>query len=438
MTTDQGSPLSNEHAQAVGRASVNRVRATKVKAVPSPAVTAPMEFDPTHRSFQINPYPVLAAFRKDAPVYMSSLYNGWFLFRYADVLRICDDKTTISAGGSDNPAPHGLFQLDEDPVKDKQDEKTHTEVLKLIFDAWMPAAATTDALVEKSIKAALGALSGKAEFDLVDEFARPVPREVYFDILGGKGIPPDQRLELDGLARTVMKFHDHLLSDEQAKPGMEAGSKLGMALMALLVKSATDASFEGSFLHRLAPALLSGALNKVAAAKTLVSLTVAGYMSVEFLLATGIRRLLLDKAYWWSEVKAGRADLTDYVLEMHRYEHALAVIDRFAASDIEIGGVKIAAGSRVFGVLASANRDDSVFANGETFQPGRKNGSAHLGLGHGVHQCMGRFLDAATTQPAIAELMKEMPNLSLASDAEPPWFTNFYFRSFDHLVVKRS
>ena len=45
---------------------------------------------------------------------------------------------------------------------------------------------------------------------------------------------------------------------------------------------------------------------------------------------------------------------------------------------------------------------------------------------------------AQTTGPAIDALMSAMSDLSLASEDDPPWFTNFYFRSFDHLVVKRS
>ena len=28
-----------------------------------------------------------------------------------------------------------------------------------------------------------------------------------------------------------------------------------------------------------------------------------------------------------------------------------------------------------------------------------------------------------------------MPDLRLESKAQPPWFENFYFRSFDHLKV---
>jgi hypothetical protein len=48
---------------------------------------------------------------------------------------------------------------------------------------------------------------------------------------------------------------------------------------------------------------------------------------------------------------------------------------------------------------------------------------------------MGRILEDAITTPALSELMTRMPGLRLQSNAQPPWFQNFYFRSFDHLAV---
>jgi cytochrome P450 len=41
--------------------------------------------------------------------------------------------------------------------------------------------------------------------------------------------------------------------------------------------------------------------------------------------------------------------------------------------------------------VAAANRDPRVFANPDTFDPGR-NSTTHLALGRGIHFCLGALL----------------------------------------------
>jgi cytochrome P450 len=385
-------------------------------------------FDPRRRDFQIDPYPVYAAFRTSEPVHYSPLYQGWFVFRYDDVVSVCDDNDRFSAAALDSTDPRGLFTLD-DPE--------HAQVRALVEGVWCQTAAETPRLAERSIEQTLGALAGREDFDLVDDFARLVPRNVYFDLLGGAGIGAAERAVIDTLARTVMKHHDHLLDEMQRYPGEEAKVKLLQQLGPMLLEAGGSSSrFQGSFLAHLAPVIGDRhPLNLQVALVTLINLTVAGYMSVEFLLATGIRRLLLDRENLWEKV-AQPAFLPKALEEMRRTAHALSVVDRFARRDLTIAGVPIPKGARVFGVLASANRDECVFgASAERFDPDRAWPQPHLGLGHGVHDCMGRHFEPLISAPAIAALYAAMPGLRLQSSAEPPWFRNFYFRSFDHLGV---
>jgi cytochrome P450/deferrochelatase/peroxidase EfeB len=397
-----------------------------------------LAFDPRRRDFQIDPYPVYERFRTQEPVHYSPLYRGWFVFGYEDVARICKNdgggpQDNFSAADPASRLPRGLFTLDE---------PQHGIVRKKVHDALHKAAANTTVFVQQSIAATFAAIGTRPCFDLVDEFARPIPRNVYYNILGGTGIGAAERLELDELARRVMKHHDATLDDLQRLDGTLAGLDLTKRLGLLLAKAALPTPsrpYRGSFLDHLAGEVdwAGGPLSPLVAVVTLVNLTVAGYMSVEFLLATGIRRLLLNGGAHWKALQATPAMLNDYLNEMRRTEHALAVVDRFAKKDVPVGGVIIPKGSRVFGVLASANRDPSVFgANADNFDPTRKlPATPHLGFGHNTHECMGRALENAITTPALEELMIRMPSLHLQSDAQPPWFEHFYFRSFDHLQV---
>lgn len=422
----------------VGQAAIPVAQPNPQPRVPDmssqPSTAAPpLVFDTTQREFQINPYPEFAKFRRLAPVFEAPKpFDGWFIFGYDDVLRVCKEDVgptanfSAAAVGSDNQ--RGMFQLDEPP---------HDEVRNVVASAWVKVVSRAPELVKRSIGTVLAQIGAWDAFDLVDDFARPVPRNVYFDLLGGDGIPPSARAELDELARTVMKYHDHALTEEQKQPGTYAGKALFGKLGALLDAAGSNPAFEGSFLANLAPHVSRGAFTKFVACKTLVSTTVAGYMSVEFLLATGVRRLLLDDAFWWQRVQREPGLLGPCVAEMLRCEHALSVIDRFALRDVRIGNQTIPKGAKVFAVLASANRDERVYGDdADEFNPLRQLPRPHLGLGYGTHACMGRYLQSVIAEPAISALMAAKPKLRLPPDAQPSWFRNFYFRSFDHLEVK--
>ncbi len=386
--------------------------------------------DPRRRDFQLNPYPLFAKFRAREPVHYSPVYKGWFVFGYDDVRRVCGNDAEFSAVPLGYTDPRGMFTLDI---------PEHTGVRRFVQDAWNQAAVNTHTFVQNSISSAIVSIGARRSFDLVDDFARPVPRDVYFDILGGSGIAAAERLELDELARKIMKFHDRTMDLAQQLEGLVAAVKLLDRLGKMLVLAANPKSpYRGTFLAYLAEKVdwYTGPFTPLIAALTLVNLTVAGYMSVEFLLATGIRRLLLDPHAGWDIVKADPGTFPDFLNEMRRTEHALSVVERYAKTDIVMNGVPIAKGALVLGVLASANRDHSFFGtDADEFKPGRPNAHQHLGLGYGTHECMGRALEKAISEPALGGLVKALPGLRLQSAAQPPWFENFYFRSFDHLAM---
>lgn len=420
--------LTLAECSRIGWASVGKTQIAAphaITAAPPPPAPAFNTQDP---AFWKDPYPVFARFRKQAPLHRAPPpFDGWFIFRHADVLRVCDEDDNFSADVIGATVERGLFQMDEPP---------HGEVRNLIASAWVKASANAKDMVKQSIAATMATLQNRQSFDLVDDFARPVPRHVFFDILGGAGITPEARDDLDTLARIVMKHHDHTLDEVQSTPGADAGKELANKLGMLLHNAGADLNFKGSFLAHLAPLVGKDPLTPFVAIRSLVSMTVAGYMSVEFLLATGVRQLLLDHGAWWKKVQADSGLLPACLEEMRRREHALSVIDRFAKHDVTFGDVVIGKGERVYGVLASANRDELVYGvDADEFKPGRPLTKPHLGFGHGTHECMGRHLQVLISEPAIMALIDSKPGLRIESSKEPAWFKNFYFRSFDSLAV---
>jgi len=90
---------------------------------------------------------------------------------------------------------------------------------------------------------------------------------------------------------------------------------------------------------------------------------------------------------------------------------------RVALEDVEIGGVAVRQGEGLFLLLASANRDERVFADADRLDFGR-DASAHLTFGYGIHQCLGQTLARYELQVIYPALLRRLPALRLAAPFE--------------------
>ncbi|WP_328610415.1 cytochrome P450 [Amycolatopsis sp. NBC_00345] len=90
---------------------------------------------------------------------------------------------------------------------------------------------------------------------------------------------------------------------------------------------------------------------------------------------------------------------------------------RYAHDDVEIGGVTILAGDAVIISTASANRDDSVFANPDEFDADRKPNS-HISFGYGGFFCIGASLARTELRVVFSSLFRRFPGMRLAVPAE--------------------
>jgi cytochrome P450 len=75
------------------------------------------------------------------------------------------------------------------------------------------------------------------------------------------------------------------------------------------------------------------------------------------------------------------------VEEMLRYWSPVIQFRRTAVADTELGGVPVRAGDKVVVYFSSANRDESVFADPDSFDI-RRAPNPHLAFGHGPHFCI--------------------------------------------------
>ena len=105
---------------------------------------------------------------------------------------------------------------------------------------------------------------------------------------------------------------------------------------------------------------------------------------------------------------------------------------RIAMADVEIGGKEIRTGDWVFGSQASANFDETVFAEPEKFDITR-NPNPHLSFGEGIHLCLGRYLARLELACLFPKVLAAFPDMQIAE--EPEWIPDNITTGFSKFDV---
>ncbi|MEU2421947.1 cytochrome P450 [Streptomyces sp. NPDC007851] len=275
-------------------------------------------------------------------------------------------------------------------------------------------------------------LADKERFDVVDDFAFPLPVTVTCHLLG---VPREDEPRFHRWVNDIMDSVDpDPATDPQEKPdqGMQARTDLRRRLGELVAQR-----------HgRPAGDLLSGLANDdgpdgrmtdeeiVATAKVLL---IAGHETTVNLITNGMLTLLRHP-----RVLRRLRDEPDLAVplveELLRYEPPVHIIPcRVAYSDVTVADTVIPKGSQIMLMLAAGSRDPDRFHDPDRFDPDRRD-NRHLGFGSGIHHCFGSPLARRETQIALTELVRRLDHPALVADP-PPYRRSPVLRGPLHLDV---
>ncbi|MFF2147531.1 cytochrome P450 [Kitasatospora sp. NPDC058190] len=151
-----------------------------------------------------------------------------------------------------------------------------------------------------------------------------------------------------------------------------------------------------------------------------LSMLTVGFGISGFFLADSVHTLL-ERPQLWARLRDHRNLMTGAVEEILRYMPVMnGTVLLLATEDIEAGGQRIREGEAVIPVLASANRDASVFADAARLDPCRAD-NPHLTFGRGAHNCVGAHLARAELTVGLEALFDRFPRLRPADGHEPLW-----------------
>ena len=290
------------------------------------------------------------------------------------------------------------------------DDPRHQRLRSIVSRAFTPKVV---ARIEASVRerahrlvASLIANHPDGEADLVSELAGPLPLQIICDMMG---IPEEDHQRVFHWTNVILGFGDPDLSTD-FEEFMQVSMDIGAYASALaedrrinhhddLTSSLVEAEVDGE------------RLSSQEIASFFILLVVAGNETTRNAISHGVLALSRypeERDKWWSNYD-GLAPTA--VEEIVRWASPVVYMRRTLTRDIELSGVKMAAGDKAVLWYNSANRDESKFANPWTFDVTR-DPNPHLGFGGGgAHFCLGANLARREIRVVFDELRREIPDI---------------------------
>ncbi|HEY5786398.1 MAG TPA: cytochrome P450 [Microlunatus sp.] len=290
----------------------------------------------------------------------------------------------------------------------EMDPPEHSRLRRLVAPAFTPRRmASYEILVERRIGELLDAVDPDAGFDLVSDFASPLPIAVISALLG---VPDADEKAFAAYGATLATALDGISSIGHLRRLLHAQKQLRQIFTDLFARRAADPQDD------IVSALLAEqdeAITPAVLGPLCRLLLVAGFETTVNAIGNGVRALLADPEQWQLLVEdPDRAPAV--VEEVLRYDPPVQLTARAARDDTEVAGVPVARGQALVLLLAGANRDPSAFASPNTFDITRTSHVDHLAFSGGIHYCLGAPLARLELAAAFRALAERLPALRLA------------------------
>ncbi|MET9047574.1 cytochrome P450 [Streptomyces sp. NPDC004362] len=387
-----------------------------------------------------NPYPLYEKLR-GTPVLHDKVGGPYLISSYWDILsllhdpRISSDAANLAAAGADETG--GVEATGLPPSFIRLDPPEHDRLRRIANRPFGPphSPRRIDSMRGELAEIVTGLIDDfrdAAQIDLVDRFAYPFPVTVICRLLG---VPREDEPRFRAWVDPIVAGLDPDTGpngEESRHTAQEARLQLGMYLAGLVEQRRRNPGQD--MLSQLATGHgTDGPMTTMEAISTSVLLLIAGHETTVNLITNGMLTLLRHPEHL-VRLREEPGLAVNIVEELLRYEPPVQLVpQRTCIADIEVRGVTIPKGSRIWLVLAAGNRDPERFPDADRFDPYPKD-IQHLGFGSGIHSCFGAALARLEAQIALAELARRLEGPRLVEDP-PPYRRNAVLRGPRHLTL---
>jgi cytochrome P450 len=380
-------------------------------------------FDPSDPAFLEDPYSTLNRLRESAPVFYDEGRERWFVTRHEDV-RAClrDKRLGRNFRHVMTPEEIGVPPLDPRWQAFWQTERwsllwleppDHTRIRKLVAAAFTPR--SVEALREPARELAedlLEPLAEAGEMELLYDYAQPYSIAVICRMLG---VPLDRHRDLLDWSHRMVKMYEFDVPDEAARAANEAAGEFQDYVRALIAER--RAHPRDDMVSALVEARVDGErLSDAEIVSTVIVLLNAGHEASVNTLGNGMLAFARHLEQW-RRVVDGAVPAALAGEELIRYDPPLQLFERWVLTDdFSVGDVGIPRGEKVAMLFGAANRDPRVFERPDEFDVGRENAAQHIGLGGGIHVCIGAPLARVELEASLDALRRYWPDFELGEE----------------------
>ena len=412
-------------------------------------MSTPAEFNLMDDATRECPFAYFNAIRRDAPVYYMAELGAYYVSRYEDVRYVKKHPEIFSnnifeLGGrrarvrniaEEYRAQNGWRRVSTLQRTDPPLHGTYRALINHTFT--VNRVRTMTAYIETVVNDLIDTFIDAGQCDFVWAFAVPLPCTVIADQLG---VPrekiPDLKRWSDAMLAPGGGFTDDAAALKCGKLVVEAQQFFAQVIEARRADRKDD--IISDLVHTQVEDAANGVkrhLDMFELQDLLDQLLTGGNETTTNAIGSAMR-LLLERPGLAVRLRDDPKLLRNFIEESLRYEPPVLHLWRITTQDTELGGVKLPQGSSVALGYASANRDELVFDDGETFDVDRKKAGGHLTFGSGPHHCPGAALARQEIFSAFTVLLHRLDNIRLADPTDPlPHVPSSFLRGLEKLNV---
>ena len=379
------------------------------------------------------PHAWLAHLRRHDPVHWQEERGGpgfWAVTRYEDCVTVNRDWERFSSAArgtmpfempESDIEQQGLMMLNMDPP-------LHTRYRRLVNKGFTPRMVRDlEESIHRSTDAIIDQVAEEGRADFVTDISAELPLQVIAELLG---VPQNDR-------HKMFEWSNRMVGNEDPEYQLEAE----MALTAAMELYAYAAALYGK--KRLDPhADLMSVLTTVEVEGEQLTelelelffllLTVAGNETTRNLMS-GAMHAFFENPGQWQRLLDDHSLLPAAVDEMLRFVTPVMNFRRTAMTDVVLSSTKIAPGDKVVFFHASANRDEDVFDDPDSFDVGR-DPNPHIAFGGGgPHFCLGANLARMEIRVMFEHLLDRLPDIR--QDGDEQHLQSQFINGVKHLPV---
>jgi cholest-4-en-3-one 26-monooxygenase len=353
----------------------------------------------------------LRRLRATDPVCWDDVNQVWLITRYDDVRYASKTPRLFCSGQGvliNNDAQVSLVSMD-DPE--------HAKMRGIISRGFTPRVVRhQEELIHRFMRDAIDGVIERGECDFVEDIAVPLPMRIIAHMVGFDDANLDDfrrwtdqmfkangATDLEVLAKATEAFTEFSATILAALDERRRAPRQDM--LSALVAAETEGILQAS----------DERLEDDELVMFCVLLITAGNETTRNSISRGMQTLMQNPDQL-ARLAADRRLLPVAIEEILRWTSVIRFFRRTVTQDTELRGVRLREGDRVALVYPSANRDEAVFADADTFKIDR-DPNDHVAFGFGPHFCMGANLARLEMRIAFEHVLDRMPDIRMAPGA---------------------